>query len=577
MAGGAGARRPRGERRRPPLDDPSPLGTVLCRLRPASTIVLALRSSTRALPLVLLGAGARRRRRPHRAAASGCRRRRWPPSVAVVVLAAVNLPTLWNGTYVDAPPAAAVGHPGVLAPGGRRPDAPADDGTPRPRAARRRVRRLPLGHHHRPDPARAHRSPDAHPRPAAARRRRPRWTCSTPSTTGSRRASVEPAEPSPRSPGCSAPAPSSYRGDTAFERYRTARPEPTWSMYDDRRARPRPAGDVRPAGRQPSRPSPDSTRRRCRDPRIGQPVPPAAVVPVEDPLPDRAGPRRRRASPSWTAAATGIVDAAAAGLLDDPRHRAAGGVRSPATPERPPRRHPPGRPHRHRHQPQAGRAVARLAGHHRLHRGRRRRRAAGRRSRRQPAPRVPRRRHRRADAGRAARRRPRRGQRLRRAERLPPRGPRRPGHRRRSRHRVARRATGARSSASGCASSCPAASAVDHLTVVQPLDRRPTAGSPASPCAPRPARRRVDLDRRVAARPPASASTVPGGRRDAGSSWRWPAPTSGRRPATSASTPSGWPRCASTAWPPPTRWCGRRPTCSTPSAPPPPTTRSPTC
>ena len=83
-----------------PFDDPSPFGQLL-KSSSESTLVLALRSSTRALPLLLiafaLGVGvaltAFAVRRPRPAVYA---------SAAVAVLAIVNLPTLWNGTYVDA-------------------------------------------------------------------------------------------------------------------------------------------------------------------------------------------------------------------------------------------------------------------------------------------------------------------------------------------------------------------------------------------------------------------------------------------------------------------------------------------
>ena len=82
-----------------PLADPSLYGRLLSGSA-RSTIVLALRSSTRALPLVVLGlalavgAGV---------AALGARLPATArlATAAVVVLAALNLPALWNGTYVD--------------------------------------------------------------------------------------------------------------------------------------------------------------------------------------------------------------------------------------------------------------------------------------------------------------------------------------------------------------------------------------------------------------------------------------------------------------------------------------------
>lgn len=82
-----------------PFDDPSPLGALLTE-RSRETVVLALRSSTRAAPLVVLGlalgAGVLAA-----AAASRLRTVRWAPFAAVGVLAVVNLPALWTGAYVD--------------------------------------------------------------------------------------------------------------------------------------------------------------------------------------------------------------------------------------------------------------------------------------------------------------------------------------------------------------------------------------------------------------------------------------------------------------------------------------------
>jgi arabinofuranan 3-O-arabinosyltransferase len=80
--------------------DPSPLGSIVKGASADSTLVLALRSSTRAIPLVLLafalalGAAitAVGVRRP-RAAVLG--------AAAVAALCVANLPALWNGTLVD--------------------------------------------------------------------------------------------------------------------------------------------------------------------------------------------------------------------------------------------------------------------------------------------------------------------------------------------------------------------------------------------------------------------------------------------------------------------------------------------
>lgn len=82
-----------------PFDDPSPLAAPLTE-RSRDTVVLALRSSTRAAPLVVLalalGAGV-----VASAVASRLRAHRWWPGLAVAGIAAANLPALWTGAYVD--------------------------------------------------------------------------------------------------------------------------------------------------------------------------------------------------------------------------------------------------------------------------------------------------------------------------------------------------------------------------------------------------------------------------------------------------------------------------------------------
>jgi len=87
-----------------PIEDPSPLMSPLAE-RSRSVLALALRSSTRAVPLVVfglaLGAGALAMTV---ADTWGRRRRvstpRWP-AVAVVLLAVANLPALWRADLVD--------------------------------------------------------------------------------------------------------------------------------------------------------------------------------------------------------------------------------------------------------------------------------------------------------------------------------------------------------------------------------------------------------------------------------------------------------------------------------------------
>ena len=133
-------------------------------------------------------------------------------------------------------------------------------------------------------------------------------------------------------------------------------------------------------------------------PLADQPVPQLALAPVDAAQPIvRASDGRR--SVVLAGSGAGVVDAAAAGLLD--RGRAAALQRRP---DGGGRRGTGCAPRRHRQQPQAGPPVARVAGHHRLHRGRGRRPARGRRGRPPPTRvRRGRRRRRRADPGRAAR------------------------------------------------------------------------------------------------------------------------------------------------------------------------------
>ena len=244
-------------------------------------------------------------------------------------------------------------------------------------------------------------APDADPRPAAARRRRHDGSCSTPSTTASRTGTVEPASIAPvaRLLGAGAIV---FRGDTAFERYRTAPPRADWALYQAERPGLGPPTSYGPPV--PNRRRVADARRGARSaiPGIGQPVPPAAVVAGRRPVPIvRAA--TPATSPSSTAAATaGLVAAAAAGLLDDPGRYRLCRPRSPATPPRSAAATQPGAPlvvtdtNRKRAEQWRGSqdttGFTEDAGDGVL-RGRRRR---------QPPARLPRRRHRRRDAGRAA-------------------------------------------------------------------------------------------------------------------------------------------------------------------------------
>ncbi len=294
-----------------PYDAPSPFGAVV---RDASrrALVLALRSSTRAAPLVLLAlalavGAAITAVHPRRPAAS------MAAALAVVVLAAANLPTLWNGSYVDA----------LL----RRPSAiPAywhdvadalsasNDGT--------RALELPGAEFAAyrwgttTDPI----LPGLTDRPTLTRDLLPLGGAATMDLLDAldnrfQNGVAEPAAIAPvaRLLGAGAIV---YRGDTAYERYRTARPEPTWSLYENGApglGTPVPYGPPAPNRSTVE----DIDEEVLSDPRIGQPVPPAAIVPVEDPTPIV---RARDASDVTVVdgSGDGLVDAAAAGLLDDP-------------------------------------------------------------------------------------------------------------------------------------------------------------------------------------------------------------------------------------------------------------------
>ena len=152
-----------------PLDDASPLMRVFAD-HPRSSLVLALRSSSRAVPVSLFGLAL--------GAAVGAgwvaaRWRRWGvvAPVALVLLAGLNVPAMRSRAYVDA----ALLHDEDGAGGVAE---AAADARRRARrrlrvaAARRGERGLPLGIHGRPGAARHQRPRSADPRLAAARQRR---------------------------------------------------------------------------------------------------------------------------------------------------------------------------------------------------------------------------------------------------------------------------------------------------------------------------------------------------------------------------------------------------------------------
>ncbi len=101
-------------------------------------------------------------------------------------------------------------------------------------------------------------------------------------------------------------------GDSAFDRFRTPRPELVHELFTDR---PEGLGDPEPYGddivNQPDVPMVDE--QSVSDPRVGTPVPPVALVPVDDPEPVI---RAKDDVVVLSGSGDGVVDAAAAGLLD---------------------------------------------------------------------------------------------------------------------------------------------------------------------------------------------------------------------------------------------------------------------
>ena len=151
---------------------------------------LALRNTPRAVPLIVLGARRAPRRRAsarsRRGGASRSRRggrgraRCWSRFLPV-----------WRDGYLSRRRRARRGRPGLL---DSRPPRRSTRGQRRPACSRSpaRLRRVPVGRHHRADHARAHRPAVRRARGAARRARRRRSTCSTRSTTGSRTARSSP-------------------------------------------------------------------------------------------------------------------------------------------------------------------------------------------------------------------------------------------------------------------------------------------------------------------------------------------------------------------------------------------------
>lgn len=301
-----------------PFDDPSPIGAFLKGGAAESAAVLALRSSTRAVPLVLFGlalgigalldaAGRLGRPARHRLAlASGA-------AVVVVVLAVVNLPALWNGTYVDAslrrpedvpawwPEAAAALDAGgdasrVLELAGQEFAAyqwgmtidPLLPGyTDRPLVTRDL---LPLG------------SPELMDLVFAFDDRFQNGT-------------FEPTSLAPIA-ALLGVGDVVLRGDAEFERYRTPRPDVLWAGFADGVPGLGPPTTYGPPA--PNRPEVEMVDEiALSDPAVDTAVPPVAVFPVDD-----ARPVVRAVDGDhltmYSGDGAGLVDLAAAGLLADP-------------------------------------------------------------------------------------------------------------------------------------------------------------------------------------------------------------------------------------------------------------------
>src|SRR5262249_11459372 len=101
-------------------------------------------------------------------------------------------------------------------------------------------------------------------------------------------------------------------GDSAFERFRTPRPEVVEGLFAagvPGTGAPQPFGP--PVANVP--PAPDVDEQSVSDPRVGQPIPPVELVPVTDPTPVA---RAKDDVVLVAGSGDGLVDAAGAGLID---------------------------------------------------------------------------------------------------------------------------------------------------------------------------------------------------------------------------------------------------------------------
>ncbi|MBL8775670.1 MAG: DUF3367 domain-containing protein [Acidimicrobiales bacterium] len=304
-----------------PIDDPSPLGSALAGSS-RSTLVLALRSSTRAVPMAVfalaLGAGALvtalARHRARLGALAGA---------AVVVLAVLNLPPAWTGRFVDPDLDRPQDVPSWWTEAGRDLDAMPDG---------YRVLQVPgmefstYRWGHTVDPV----LPGVSERPLVTRDLLPLGSPAAMDTLYAlddrfqagvaERAAIGPVA---RLLGADTVL---VTPETAFERYQTPRPEPTWSLLGnggeaaDGLGVPVPYGDAAP-NLAPTAPAAaamvdEEALALEAEGTLGEAVPPLALIPVEDPEPIvRAGVGTVVVSGSGD----GVVDAAAAGLVDGHR------------------------------------------------------------------------------------------------------------------------------------------------------------------------------------------------------------------------------------------------------------------
>jgi arabinofuranan 3-O-arabinosyltransferase len=293
-----------------PFGEPSPLGAFIKGSSARSALILALRSSTRAIPLVLL-AFSLAVAMVLTALADRVPRVAVPLAGLVCALAVLQLPSLWNGTLVDR----------VL----RRPEALPSWWTDAAAALgaqgdSTRIFELPGAEFaaYRWGVTTDAILPGLTSRPVVTRDLLPLGTVPAMDLLFAlddrfQTGTVDPAAIAPvaRLFGAGDVV---LRGDAAFERYQTPRPEETWALYSGGvpgLGRPVTYGPFQP--NVPAVPMIDETA--LSDPAIGTPVPPVAVLPVQQPDPImRARDASRRVVVDGSG--DGVVDAAVAGLLD---------------------------------------------------------------------------------------------------------------------------------------------------------------------------------------------------------------------------------------------------------------------